>query len=574
MHSSPGMKSLSECIDFLRSNQFPRHILGYIFPKRIQGNGNGSAHISNYELELHIKQLEEQILDKKEERKSNIMETLLSVKNRPIREINMTYPIAPDQFARIAYDNTTEELVYIPIEPVIDSSEMGSFRMIKGIFESELNIESIQTNRQAYIDKNVAEIIDLYGIKVSKETRDKVLYFLKRDFIGYGEIDLLMNDPIIEDISCNGPGRNVYIYHRVFESLRTLLKFDNEYRLNSFILKMAQISGRHISILDPITDATLPEGSRINLTYSNEVTRKGSSFTIRRFKGEPISFIDLLKYGTLNAKQLAYLWLIVEYGKSILVSGGTASGKTTMLNGICLFIKPESKIVSLEDTAEINIPHENWIQSITRSGFGRGEEGKGNSKRGDIGMYELLIAALRQRPEYIIVGEVRGAEAITLFQAISVGHAAMGTIHAGSMDELVNRIESFPMNVPRSQLASLDLVIFASRMRIKNNFVRRAIDMVEIGGIDPATKNLITNTVFHWDPYTDNSNYSGKNILLGSIAAEHGISLEYMEKELEKREKVIDWMYRSGITHFKDVAKILKSYYYSPDELMTKVNLI
>jgi len=402
----------------------------------------------------------------------------------------------------------------------------------------------------------------------------RILYFLKRDFIGYGEIDLLMNDPVIEDISCNGPGRSVYIYHRVFESLRTLVKFENEFKLNSFILKMAQISGRHISILDPITDATLPEGSRINLTYSNEVTRKGSSFTIRRFRGEPISFIDLLKYGTLNAKQLAYLWLIVEYGKSILVSGGTASGKTTMLNGICLFIKPESKIVSLEDTAEINIPHENWIQSITRSGFGRGEEGKGNSKRGDIGLYELLTAALRQRPEYIIVGEVRGAEAITLFQAISVGHAAMGTIHAGSMDELVNRIESFPMNVPRSQLASLDLVIFASRMRINNSYARRAIDMVEIGGIDPATKNLITNTVFHWDPYTDHSNYTGKNILLGSIAAEHGISLEYMENELEQREKVIDWMYRSGITHYKDVAKILKSYYNLPDELLKKVNLI
>ncbi|VVB56365.1 Type II/IV secretion system protein [uncultured archaeon] len=574
MHFSAGMKSFSKNINFIKSNQFPQRIRGYLFPKSSPGNGNGSKHNNGAELELHIKQLEEQILDRKEERKANIMETLISFKNKPVREINITYPLAQDQFARIAYDSGTEELVYIPVEPVIEGKEIETFRMIKGIFEGDLDIGGIQTNRYTYIDKKVEEIIDLYGIKVSKETLDKVLYFLKRDFIGYGEIDLLMNDPVIEDISCNGPGRNVYIYHRVFESLRTLVKFENEYKLNSFILKMAQISGRHISILDPITDATLPEGSRINLTYSNEVTRKGSSFTIRRFRGEPISFIDLLKYGTLNAKQLSYLWLIVEYGKSILVSGGTASGKTTLLNGICLFIKPESKIVSLEDTAEINIPHENWIQSITRSGFGRGEESKGNSKRGDIGLYELLTAALRQRPEYIIVGEVRGAEAITLFQAISVGHAAMGTIHAGSMDELVNRIESFPMNVPRSQLASLDLVIFASRMRINNSYARRAIDMVEIGGIDPATKNLITNTVFHWDPYTDHSNYTGKNILLGSIAAEHWISLEYMEKELEQREKVIDWMYRNGITNYKDVAKILKSYYSLPDELLKKVSLI
>jgi flagellar protein FlaI len=350
------------------------------------------------------------------------------------------------------------------------------------------------------------------------------------------------------------------------------MKFESEYRLNSFILKMAQISGRHISVLDPITDATLPEGSRVNLTYSSEVTKKGSSFTIRRFKSEPISFIELLKYGTLNAKQLAYLWLLVEYGGSILVSGGTASGKTTLLNGISLFIKPEAKIVSLEDTAEINIPHENWIQSITRSGFGRAEESGGNSKRGGIGLYELLTAALRQRPEYIIVGEVRGSEAFTLFQAIQVGHAAMGTIHGGSMEELINRIESSPMNVPRSQLASLDLVIFAGRIRINNSYARRVVNMVEIQGIDPATKNLATNNIFHWDPYSDSFEYSGKSFILENIATEHGIELEYMKKEIEQREKVIDWMYRQEITHFKDVAKNLKSYYYSSDEYMKKIS--
>ncbi len=561
------MKTSVEGFNFGNLSVFPKRIGGYLFPGRIKGNGNGKIHSDGPG--VHFKQLEEQILGRQEESKQNIMDILHSFKEKPIRELNVTYPINPPcQFVQIAYDSIAEELLYMPLEPVLDKTEKEIFYRIKGIFEKELNTESLQINRQTYIEKRTAEIIDIYSINAGKATLDKVLYFLKRDFTGYGEIDLLMNDPLIEDISCNGPGRPVYLYHRIFESVRTRLSFENEYRLNSFILKMAQISGRHISVLDPITDATLPDGSRVNLTYSSEVTRKGSSLTIRRFKSEPISFIDIMKYGTLNAKQLAYLWLLVEYGMSILFSGGTASGKTTLLNGICLFIKPEAKIVSLEDTAEINIPHENWIQSVTRSGFGRVE---GSSKRGDIGLYELLTAALRQRPEYIIVGEVRGAEASTLFQAISVGHAAMGTIHASNMGELINRIESPPMNVPRNQLASLDLAIFTNRIRINNSFVRRIVNMVEIHGIDSTTNNLATNNVFHWDPFSDSFNYKGKSVLIEDIASEHGIKLEDLEKEMGQREKVIEWMYRQEITSYKDVAKTLKAYYNSSDELMKKM---
>lgn len=563
------MKTSVGDINFGSLSSFPKRIGGYLFPGHKNGNGNGKKHNGDDGLELHLKQLEEQILGSREGNKQNIMDILHTFKEKPVRELNVTYPISPPyQFVQIAYDMNAEELMYIPLEPVLDKAEKALFHRIKSIFEKELNTESLQANRQIFIEKRAAEIIDTYGISMDRVALDKVLYFLKRDFTGYGEIDLLMNDPLIEDISCNGPGRPVYLYHRVFESVRTQLSFENEYRLNSFILKMAQISGRHISVLDPITDATLPDGSRVNLTYSSEVTRKGSSFTIRRFKSEPISFIDIMKYGSLNAKQLSYLWLLVEYGMSILFSGGTASGKTTLLNGICLFIKPEAKIVSLEDTAEINIPHENWIQSVTRSGFGRVE---GSSKRGDIGLYELLTAALRQRPEYIIVGEVRGAEASTLFQAISVGHAALGTIHASSIGELINRIESPPMNVPRNQLASLDLAIFTNRIRINNSFARRIVNMVEIHGIDSTTNNLVTNNVFHWDPFSDSFNYIGKSFLLEDIAREHGIELKDLEKEMEQREKVIEWMFTQGITRYTDVAKTLKAYYNSPDELMKKI---
>jgi flagellar protein FlaI len=497
------------------------------------------------------------------------LETLYSMKNKPIKEIDLTYQVSPrHQYVRIVYDRDDGELIYIPVEPVLEKKDLENFQRIKSVFERELGIESVHVDRGEHIEKRVASIIDLYGINLNG-TMEKVLYYLKRDLIGYGEIDLMMKDPMIEDISCNGPERNVFIYHRVFESLKTPLKFSGELRLNSFILKMAQISGRHVSILDPITDATLPDGSRINLTYSNEVTKRGSSFTIRRFKDTPISFVELLKHGTLSAKQLAYLWLLIEYGASILISGGTASGKTTLLNSIALFIRPEAKIVSLEDTSEINLPHENWIQSITRSGFGR-EEG-GSSKRGGIGLYELLSAALRQRPEYILVGEVRGSEAYTLFQAIQVGHAAMGTIHGGSFGELVSRVESPPMNVSRDMLASLDLVIFVGRMRIGTNYVRRVVNMEEISGVDPDTGKLVTNNVFSWDPYNDSFKYNGKSSILENIASEHGIELGQMEKEMEQRERVINWINKRGMSHFKEVAKDLKSYYYSPKEYMEEV---
>ncbi|MHC1565416.1 MAG: type II/IV secretion system ATPase subunit, partial [Candidatus Syntropharchaeales archaeon] len=358
-----------------------------------------------------------------------------------------------------------------------------------------------------------------------------------------------------------GPGLPIYIYHRVFESLPTTVRFEDVFELNRFVLKLAQVSGSHISVLDPITDATLPDGSRLNLTYGTEVTRKGSSFTIRKFTEEPVSPIELLDYGSVSTELLAYLWLLLEYGKSILVSGGTATGKTTLLNAILLFIKPEDKIVSVEDTAEINIPHDNWIQSVTRSGFGRASSANVSGvsgKVGDIGLYNLVMAALRQRPDYIIVGEVRGSEAFTMFQAISVGHAVMGTIHAGTMQELINRVESPPMNVPRVLLAGLDLVIFAGRILRSDGHIRRVTKAVEVLGFE--SDELITNDIFRWNAYEDEFEYEGSSYLLERISEEFGIEYKYLVNELEERSRLINEMQCDKITNFRDVSRCIRSY--------------
>lgn len=474
--------------------------------------------------------------------------------------VNITYPIKPPyQFANVMYDGKCGGIIYRVIEPALHDGEGEKLKKIKRFFSVDKDIDGLTPGQ--YIEKKVREIVDAYKIELDELQLDKIIYYLKRDFLGSGHIDPLMNDPFIEDISCNGPGLPIYIYHRVFESLPTTVRFEDVFELNRFVLKLAQVSGSHISVLDPITDATLPDGSRLNLTYGTEVTRKGSSFTIRKFTEEPVSPIELLDYGSVSTELLAYLWLLLEYGKSILVSGGTATGKTTLLNAILLFIKPEDKIVSVEDTAEINIPHDNWIQSVTRSGFGRASSANVSGvsgKVGDIGLYNLVMAALRQRPDYIIVGEVRGSEAFTMFQAISVGHAVMGTIHAGSMQELINRVESPPMNVPRVLLAGLDLVIFAGRILRSDGHIRRVTKAVEVLGFE--SDELITNDIFRWNAYEDEFEYEGSSYLLERISEEFGIEYKYLVNELEERSRLINEMQCDKITNFRDVSRCIRSY--------------
>jgi flagellar protein FlaI len=257
---------------------------------------------------------------------------------------------------------------------------------------------------------------------------------------------------------------------------------------------------------------------------------------------------------------------MVEYKRSVLAAGGTASGKTTTLNALGAFIPPEYKIVSIEDTAEMNLMHPNWTQSITRAGFGGSSEG--GKSAGDIELFDLLKAALRQRPEYIVVGEVRGAEAGTLFQAISVGHPCMGTIHAGSIQELLSRVESEPMNVPRNLFASVDMVIFNSMIKVGEHFLRRALRIVEIVELDPERGDLITNPVFKWNPITDEYEYSGSSAMFDDINDEFGIDQYELVREMDLRAKYLEGLARDGITDYEDVARAIRRYSREKDELL------
>lgn len=502
-----------------------------------------------------------------------------------LKDVCITYAVDPPyQYVHIEYDREARALSYGVVEPHLSEDEAHYLGLIKKAFEKMIgtNVDLVSTeHREAYLREHFDSIITILGFRFADEQRERIYFHLKREYIGYGRIDTLMKDRYIEDISCNGANMNLYVQHRIYGPVQTNVRF-GDLELNNFVLKLAQISGRHISLLQPIRDITLPDGSRGNLTLGGEVTRKGSTFTIRKFRWNPISPVEMMDYGTVDAQQLAYLWILMEYKRSLLISGGTASGKTTFLNALCGFIPTEYKIVSIEDTAELNLMHPNWLQSVTRTGFGAGDSGAspsgvsgvgggGRKAPGDISLYDLLVAALRQRPEFIIVGEVRGEEAFTLFQAIAVGHAAMGTIHAGSMDELLARVESSPMNLPRSLLANLDAVIFPMQIRKGERNVRRITNIVEILELDREKGDLVTNTVFKWLPATDEFKFMGRSYLFDKIRDTFGVSLEDLRQEMADRADLLLWLQDRQIRDYKVALGFIRAYYKDKDEIMARV---
>jgi flagellar protein FlaI len=399
-------------------------------------------------------------------------------------------------------------------------------------------------------------------------SKEKIMYYLEKDAIGLGKLEELMKDPNIEDISCDGSGVFFFLYHRRYGSLKSNIMFTDDDELSAFVVKLAQKCGKHISISEPMLDATMPDGSRIQMTLSTEVTTKGSTFTIRKFSQDPFSPLDIIEFHTMSSEMVAFMWLGVENGVNALIAGGTASGKTSTLNAMSLFIPRESKIVSIEETREINLPHPNWIPGVVRSGFG---DVVGNKVIGEIDLYDLMKAALRQRPEYILVGEIRGKEAYVLFQAMATGHTVYSTVHADSAQSLIHRLEGKPIEIPRIMLQSLDIVCIQVISRVKNKRARRCKQIIEIIDIDPMTKEILTNEVYHWDPIEDKFVYSGKSYILERIKAEKGISREDMIKEIKDRTTLLDWMNSNNIREFKKVATLVARYVDNPTDVMKKI---
>jgi len=408
-------------------------------------------------------------------------------------KINIRYAvIAPYAFIHIYWDPELFEVVYDVEEPILDETEQAYREQIIEAMRNMINFNTIiEKDTQSllnYIDKRFKIIVFELGLNISYETYKKIYYYLARDFVGFNEIDPLLKDYFIEDIECNGVNSPIYVVHRIFRNLRTNLTFTDEDRLEGFVEKIAQRSGKHISYASPILDSSLPDGSRVNATYTKDITSKGPTFTIRKFTKTPWTPSQLLNFRTLSPEMLAYLWILVQYKMNLLIAGGTSSGKTTLLNAIAFFIPPEARVVSIEDTRELNLPRDNWLPSVARGATGVGDVGK-------VDLFTLLRASFRQNPDYVIVGEVRGKEAYVLFQGMASGHSSISTMHADSVDTLIKRLETPPIELSPTLLNVLDCVCIMTHAIVKKHETRKLKEIVEIINITQEGVAL-TNTPF------------------------------------------------------------------------------
>ncbi|GBD14402.1 Type IV secretion system protein PtlH [bacterium HR25] len=485
---------------------------------------------------------------------------------------NLIYPIGRGVFAHICPSPSGSRDMYIPVEPVMDATPLAPllreveerlFDYADLIAEAETPEEQREVllrcldkaikGENGHRDLLARLLYKAKPLKVDERERYAINYLMVRDKIGLGVLEPLIQDRYIEDISCSGLGP-LFIEHKIFRSLQTSIVFDDDEELDAFVIRLAERVKRPISIARPIVDATLPDGSRINIVYGRHVSQRGSNFTIRKFSSTPLSVLELIERGTLNYEMAAYLSLILEEGMNVFVMGETASGKTTMLNAITTFIPINAKIVTVEDTPEVQLPHQNWVREVAAA----------KEKDGAVTMFELLKAALRQRPNYIIVGEIRGEEGAIAFQAMQTGHAVMSTFHASSVERLIQRITGNPINIPKSYIDNLNVVVAMNSVRLPGGQLgRRAVSVAEIIGYDPSSDSFSYVEIFRWDPITDSFIFSGK---MNSYLLENKIALRRRMRdrrqiyaELDRRARLLKRLHEKGVKGYYELVDVLAS---------------
>lgn len=528
----------------------------------------------------------------------------LESKHGDIEDPNLIYKVNDQIYVHIYPNKNDVRNFYIPIEPILLTGVGGLIKELEtrlvdhltGIQFDPENLEEKERILRESLDaiciigkKNPAvssaagaesgikklgsrffpskEDPDKNHIYVTKEQYEALKYSVIRDKIGVGFLDPYINDNKIEDITCNGLGP-IFIEHKVFKGLRSVIEFNDSDALNQYIVRLAERIGKPITFKNPIVDSTLPDGSRINIVFGDDISKNGSNFTIRKFADIPFSILQVIKGGTLDYRMAAYLWILIGEGMSGFICGETASGKTTTLNGITAFVNPEAKLVSIEDTPELQIPHKNWTRETTR-GSTRGA-GTGEGSGSDVTMFDLLKAALRQRPNYILVGEIRGVEGNVAFQAMQTGHPVMSTFHAATVEKLIQRLTADPINIPKTYVDNLNFVIIQSAVRRPDGkLVRRVLSINEVLGFNPDKGGISFIEAFSWDPVTDTHVFSAMGssyILENKIATRLGIpgkKKKVIYDEIEKRAKILERLNEEGIVNywefFNTIARITKS---------------
>jgi len=403
---------------------------------------------------------------------------------------------------------------------------------------------------------------------ISNEYLDKLSHKVLRDIIGYGKIDSLLQDDELEEIMIIGINKPVFVYHRKYGMMKTNITYDDEQELTDLIDSMARQINRRIDKESPILDGRLSDGSRINATIP-PVSADGPSLTIRKFKKDPLTIIDLINSKTISVELAAFLWLCIDglgvKSANAIISGGTSSGKTTTLNALTSFINPKERIITIEDTLELQIPHEHIIRMETRP--------SNVENKGELTMNDLVKNSLRQRPDRIIVGEVRAQEAITLFTALNTGHSGFGTLHSNSARETITRLTTEPMSVPKIMIQAIDFIIMQKRIYTPTGVsYRRISEVAEIVGSEEGVIQL--NKIFEWNPESDSiENVSISSKTLSQIANLSGKSLYEINKEIESREMVLKYMINHNIHSEDDVNGILELYYANPQKVLNRIVL-
>lgn len=413
-----------------------------------------------------------------------------------------------------------------------------------GLFSKLLG--SGKGSRVDLADKWKLSQLDIEGIK----------YQLVKEKVGVGTLQPLINDHWIEDISCSGVGR-MFIEHKVFKSMVCSFGYKDDDELDEHVLRLSERIKKPVTFRAPVVDASLPDGSRINIVFGRDVSLTGSNYTIRKFADDPISVLNLIRWKSLTSEAAAYLSLCIEDGMNMFVSGETASGKTTLMNALTVFVAPNAKIVSIEDTAEVQVPHPNWLREVVR----KAKPGEGDS---GVGMFDLLKAALRQRPELIIIGEIRGEEGLIAFQGMQTGHPVMATFHAASVQKLIQRVVGDPILVPKNYVDNLNLCVIQEGVRLPSgDHGRRCTSISEIVNYDSMSDSFSFVEVFKWDPVTDVLEFTGMNnsyLLEQRIAPARGYPparRRQIYSLVKRRARILDKLVNTGISDYHETFDVI-----------------
>jgi len=496
-------------------------------------------------------------------------ETVLFTRLPENAEIVESYPIQPS-YSSVTIASLPElggGKAYFIDEVQIGETEKEILRKLAEVISKEIEPPKSGTDPITHLADEAKRLGKKYGFtkNMTEESWIKIMYYLNRDFLGFEYIHVAMNDPMIEDISVNGVGIPVYVWHRKYESMPTNLTFTDEATLDNLIVKLTHLSSKHISTAFPILDAMLPGKDRLAATFRREVSPKGGSFTIRRFREEPFSIMDLIELNTVNEELAAYFWVLVENRMTLAIIGGTGAGKTSTLNAFASLVKPQMKIVTVEEIPEMNIPHENWVQLVSRESYGLGA-----IKTGEVTLFDLVKTSLRYRPDYIIVGEIRGEEAFVLFQALATGHGGLTTLHADNLDYAIKRLTSPPMNVSKTYVPLINMSCMIERVQLPSargdiTFGRRLTSLTEI--VDIGEYRQIAT----WNPTTDTFKVDFKNSdTLHKIAVRQGLTLNEVLIEIGRRIAYLRDLRAKNIRKNNEIAKLITSYNLEAQTLRTK----